>query len=243
MRIDLAVMSSDDNPFYLDFWPIVSKLWKVRFGIAPILLYFGEGNPDQTYGMVIKMKRIENMPLYLQCTCSRLWYPGTQPDKITILSDIDMLPLSRWYFLNQIAEVPDDKYIHLNPCIETYGRLAMCYNVARGDTYRDVLRIPTDWNEAAVYFKSVKPVKLFTKDRPLWFVDETILTSKILGYGDKSRIALIPRPGGQNGFRIDRPDWVWDDNMLKKHMYFDCHSQRPFSQYKNDVMRIAGELK
>jgi hypothetical protein len=243
MRIDLAVMSSDDNPFYLDFWPIVSKLWKVKMGVTPVLLYFGDGKPDTTYGEVIKMKLFEKVPLYLQCTCSRLWYPGTQPDKVTILSDIDMLPLSRWYFLTQVSEVPEDKYVHLNPCLETYGRVAICYNVARGDTYRDVLKIPTDWSDAAGYFASVKPMKLFTKERPLWFVDETVLTSKLLEYENKNRIVLLRRPGGQNGFRIDRPVWEWDDNMLKKNMYFDCHSQRPFSQYKKDIMRIAGEVR
>ena len=28
MKIDYVIVSSDDNPMYLDFWPIVSKIWK-----------------------------------------------------------------------------------------------------------------------------------------------------------------------------------------------------------------------
>ena len=56
MIVDYAVMASDDNELYLDFWLPVSKLWKERIGVTPVLLYFGDGNPSDEYGIVIKMK-------------------------------------------------------------------------------------------------------------------------------------------------------------------------------------------
>jgi len=36
MKIDKAIMSSDDNPLYLDFWQSVSKVWKLKFDIESI---------------------------------------------------------------------------------------------------------------------------------------------------------------------------------------------------------------
>lgn len=244
MNIDLAIMSSDDNALYLDFWPIVSKLWKKRFNITPILLHFGTKDVSTEYGQVIRPSIQPDVPLYLQCTCSRLWYTCYMPaGKTAIVSDIDMLPLSPWYFQKQIAEVSNDVYVHLNPCIETYGHLAMCYNVAQGSVYQDVLKLPSDWVAAARFFKSVKPIRGHTAERPLWFVDETILTERVLKYSGKSRIVLLKRPGGQNGHRIDRPHCNFDRALLKKGDYYDCHSVRPFEQHKDLIREIAGEKK
>ena len=41
MRLDTVILASNDNPDYLDFWPIVSEAWELM-GIEPILIYTGE---------------------------------------------------------------------------------------------------------------------------------------------------------------------------------------------------------
>ncbi|GIR20026.1 hypothetical protein CM15mP35_02870 [bacterium] len=40
MNIDKVILSSNDNPEYLDFWPIVSEAW-INIGVTPILFYTG----------------------------------------------------------------------------------------------------------------------------------------------------------------------------------------------------------
>ena len=35
MKLDKVILSSDDNPDYLEFWPIVSEAWR-NIGIEPI---------------------------------------------------------------------------------------------------------------------------------------------------------------------------------------------------------------
>ena len=37
MKINYVLMGSNNNPLYLDFWPIVSKVWKIFFNITPVL--------------------------------------------------------------------------------------------------------------------------------------------------------------------------------------------------------------
>ena len=39
MKIDIAIHSSDSNPLYLDFWESVSRAWKTKIGIEPVLIY------------------------------------------------------------------------------------------------------------------------------------------------------------------------------------------------------------
>ena len=31
MKIDKVIMSCNDNPFYHEYWPIISKVWKVKY--------------------------------------------------------------------------------------------------------------------------------------------------------------------------------------------------------------------
>ena len=43
MKIDTVILSSNDNPNYVQFWPIVSEAWSLM-GLEPILIYTGEKN-------------------------------------------------------------------------------------------------------------------------------------------------------------------------------------------------------
>ena len=45
MKIDFVIHSSDSNPYYLDFWPLVSRVWKQVFKLEPVLLYI-DANHD-----------------------------------------------------------------------------------------------------------------------------------------------------------------------------------------------------
>ena len=40
MKIDTVILSSNDNPNYIQFWPIVSEAWSLM-GVEPILIYTG----------------------------------------------------------------------------------------------------------------------------------------------------------------------------------------------------------
>jgi len=51
MKIQKAIMSVDDNPLYSDFWSLVSMVWKNRFNIDPVLIYFGSDKMDEKYGV------------------------------------------------------------------------------------------------------------------------------------------------------------------------------------------------
>jgi hypothetical protein len=119
MKIEVVIHSSNSNPMYLDFWPLVSKVWNIRFGLRPLLIYIDENHSipiDTTYGDVIKMKPVPDVPVYLQCLWVRYWIPTQYPEKVCMISDIDMFPISKSYFTETIKSVSDDKYVHLHTC-------------------------------------------------------------------------------------------------------------------------------
>lgn len=247
MKIQKVIHACDDKPFYLDFWPIVSKIWKLKFNIEPVLLYFGSGNPSTEYGTVIKMDIIENVPINTQCQISRYWIPTTEPDTIWMTSDIDMLPISKYYFVDMIQHIANDKFVALNSDPrETYPNLlySCCYNVASGKTFTDILNLPPTWKEFVNlnFWKenthNYKPDGL-SAELPHWGADEWWSSKKINSFSDQNRIVRLSRSCGRHQcHRIDRLKWNWEDEKVLQEYYYDCHSIRPYSSHKQSIDRL-----
>lgn len=245
MKITKAIVSSNDNSTYLDFWPSVSKLWKIKFGIEPVLLYFGDDveSVSDKYGTVINMDILEDIPVSTQAQCSRIWYAGQCEDEVVITSDIDMLPLSPKYYVDMIADVDDNKFVSLNPLNnDTY--FPMCYNVGKSSTLKEILDIDDEWEpfmRKLIKWAESDECEDHYGNGNYWSLDETWTSTHVNAYKnvDPSRIHPIRRPNGVNGFRIDRPHWVYDVNLIAQDYYFDSHSIRPYSEHKESIDRIV----
>ena len=236
MKIDLIIHSSDSNPMYLDFWPLVSKVWNIRFGLRPLLVYIDENHTipiDTTYGDVIKMKPIADIPVYLQCLWIRYWIPSQYPDRVCMISDIDMFPISKSYFFDTIANIPDDKYVHLYTCPDY---LPSCYHIAKGRMFQKVLKLHTSWEESLrmIHQRKVNPNDYnssleFLKDKQQWGVDEEYATECVRTYPDRNVFIFVNRTHK----RIDRDKWEWTETDVKSDVYADSHSIRPYRDPEN----------
>lgn len=246
MKPDLVIHSSDANPFYLDFWPLVSKVWKLRFAIEPILVFIGGDDVviSEEYGRVIRLKPIPDVPIYLQCQWVRFWIPSQFPDKVCLLSDIDMFPISRRYFIDQLANIPDSKYVHLNP---NHQFIPVCYHVAKGSLFTHVLGLDADWGRSirALYSRNLghdcstqDPSNPILKGKIQWGADEEYTTTKLRAYSDPSIFVFLTRTHR----RLDRSYWNWTPREIEEDCYADAHSIRPYSVYSRDVMDLVNTL-
>jgi len=242
MKIKYSIMSSNSNPLYLDFWPIVSRIWLKKFNITPILYYIDENHDieiDETYGIVKRLKPVETIPTYLQCLWVRYWCFSEYPNDVCIISDIDMFPLSQKYFIDSISGIKD-KYVHLNPCIDSYGTLPSCYHVSKGSLFSEILELDNSFD---VSVKKLNGLNIgdnpggLLKGNNQWFSDERFSSKKILNYKKENpnSILFLPRERGQNGRRVDRSNWQYDPRKLSEGYYYDSHSIRPYSRYKTEI--------
>jgi hypothetical protein len=247
MRIQKVIHSSNNNPLYLDFWPVVSKIWSVYFNVEPILLYINDSTIDakvkidNSYGSVIEFKPVDNIPISLQTLWIRYWYPINEPDTTFMISDIDMIPLSKFYFIENITEFTDNQYVHINPCLESYGLIPSCYHIAKGHMFQNILELSNNFSE------DLNKLESFDKSNPTtgWFNDEKYATHQILSkiQNGNSNIQLKPRLHGQNGRRIDRSNWSYDPRLVPQDYYFDSHSIRPYSKYSSEINSLCNLLK
>jgi hypothetical protein len=248
MKVQKVIHACNDNPFYKDFWPIVSKIWKLKFAIEPVLLYFGEDNPSSEYGQVVKMKAIDGVPISTQAQCSRYWFPHTEQETIWMTSDIDMLPISKKYFIDDIMHYEDHKFISLNGNPEEkypHRNFSCCYNVGKGSTFTEILQLPDSFekfmgngfwlNNSHNY----KPQGL-DSELPHWGADEQWSSSMLNKFYDQSRIDILFRQRCSHQFeRIDRSNWRWSEERFLKDEYCDSHSVRPYSKNKQSIDKLV----
>jgi len=117
MKIQKAIFSVSEPPAYSSYWNMQSQLYKEGLGIEPICLLFGKkANTDMSeeFGKVIEMETIVNLPWLVQMTWSKFDFTRTEPETTWIVGDIDLLPLNRSHFVDNISGVPDDYYLNLN---------------------------------------------------------------------------------------------------------------------------------
>lgn len=237
MRIQRVLLSCDDNPVYSGFWPLVAKLWK-RLDVMPTLVHIADCSPPDYFsdGEVIVIPRLPDIPTYIQALWARYFYTQLFSDEVCIISDIDMLPLSREYFVESISRVSESSYVHLNLNPKGYSRIPTCYHVARGEVFKSHLELDDDWE------RSLRKVMQYPggshpnfETYHTWFIDEDYATAILKG----KTIIGIPRAKQR---RIDRSDFTWCDKKLKNGYYFDCHAPRPYARYCEELEYIAARV-
>ena len=246
MKIEYALMSSNSTPMYLDFWPVVSKVWKIKFNVTPVLYYI-DNNHDidisDEYGIVKKFKPVDGIPISLQSLWIRYWGFTEFKDNVCILSDIDMIPMSKRYFLDQVIEIDDDKYAHINPCLETYGLIPSCYHICKGSTFSKILNLHDEYEKSIEFINSLRIGETIAGNDQ-WFADERYATNKILEYQNNNPydVHLLKRDGGQNGYRLDRHcNYENEENVINDNV-FDCHSPRPYTSFKGSIDKLVSLL-
>lgn len=253
MKIDKVIMACDDKKYYLDFWPLVSKVWTLKFGIHPVLILFGNKkklNISEKYGTVVEFDKNPEALSHIEAQWVRYWYPITEPDTTWLISDIDMFPISKRYFIDTLLDVRDDAFINLNANGDYFPA---CYNGGLGKTFTEVLELPSTWRESLAeinklsklidYTHTPENFKLYQPNSaPManWGIDESFSCEKIKKFRDRSRINIVARPGGFCQRRLDRSNWKLEEDKVRDDWYNDCHCLRPYdSCHKPQIDKLV----
>jgi len=231
MKVDYVIHSSDTNPYYLDFWPVVSKLWKLKVGVTPVLFVICDEDTDfiqDDYGLVKKIKAVDGISKPLQSQIAR-WF-GTRyfPDHSCLISDIDMLPLQRDFFTREFED--NSLVIFSADAYPQDLKYPMCYNLTSGKNFIDILDLPVDFKDFAVKMNSFGWG---------WNTDERYFYESVQKWAGKK---ILMNRGWQYGMainRLDRVAWRYNPQDIIDGKYIDCHSLRPYGQFKHEVDKIA----
>jgi hypothetical protein len=246
MKPTKVAISCNSNPYYLEFWEPVSRVWKHKFGIEPYLFYVGSEKslPPNEHGTVVAVPVVQGIPEHTQAQWARFHFTQSDPDAVWLTSDIDMFPLSREYFFDLTSRVSEDCFVSLNSDMRDY--FPVCYNMARGSVFSEVLGLSSDFSESVKrVYENAKTISHIVNGKIMenWGCDEKYSSAMICDFRSRfpSRVVQILRPGGfHGGRRIDRNQWSYDESLVKADWYLDCHSLRPYRDNKQEIERLLG---
>lgn len=233
MKIDYCLIGSNTDPLYLDFWPIVSKVWKEVFNITPVLGLICDEDSElysDEFGMVKKFKKSEFSDSGCQSQVVRM-YLSKFLDGNCIISDIDMIPLSKKYFIDDLEKFKDDDVIVMSsthPQTVNTNQYPMCYIAGDSKIFDKIFKTNVSWDE-------------FVKETCAngWYSDQLYLYKCIQEFG----LDTVKFPYRSfNNDRVDRAYWSYDDKLVTEGHYVDCHSLRPYHQYKSIINNLISLL-
>jgi len=226
-----AIVSSDQNKEYLQFWPIVAQAWKEIIGIQPTLLFVGPHDTpiEDSKGDVIRFEPIPDIPTPYQAMTIRLLAPAFFPEDICIISDIDMLPLDKSYFINNILTgIANDHFIIYRANLIP-KQFPMCYVAGKGTTYKEIFNIDCLENISKIIQEWYLEYNTFDADQRILY-DYTLKWHKYNTHCNTFNFGVK---------RIDRSNWHYNHALLAKGNYYtDAHCPRPYRKYKKSIDKI-----
>lgn len=139
MKIGTVVTATDLNPLYSDFIPSFVKAWKAVIPEADVrIVLVADEIPPSLHPWaenLVLFKPIPGMLTAFQAQCIRLLYPReVQRDEGVLITDMDMLPGNRRYYVESAALAGKDRFVvYRDVCFP--GEIAMCYNAAHPKTW------------------------------------------------------------------------------------------------------------
>jgi hypothetical protein len=237
MKVGTILTATDLNPLYSEFIPNFIKAWNILFPHADVVVVLVADNvPDnlKQYEQNLRLfKPIPNIHSAFQAQCIRLLYPRLiERDEGVLITDMDMLPMNRSYYVDHIQNISDDTFItYRDVCLPT--EIAMCYNIATPKIWHGVFGndsievILQSWYVSANYDGQ--------HGGQGWGTDQQILLKKFNCW-EGPKVTLNDSITKFN--RLDRiHPWVFSNKdqlkqIIQSGLYIDYHCLRPYSAYK-----------
>ena len=257
MQLKCVLTATNDNELYSDFIPIfIESYKKLMPEVLVRIIFVGEKIPEK-YN-----KYSDNLILFTQPSWIssafvsqyiRLLYPAIlKIDGGIMITDIDMIPMNRDYYIDSISDVDDSMFfcyrdvMHLDCC-----QIPMCYNIATADTWSKVFHIKN--LEDIEQRLNIVDYKINYEERHGglgWSTDQEHLFLSINKYeNENNKKIFIYKTDAETKFnRLCRDDGVsrsLPQNVLdniKNHKYTDYHLNRPMSEYDSLNWKIFSLL-
>lgn len=257
------ILSSNENPNYIEFWPVVSEAWRSLFGIkVDLALVTNEVKSNeqmdilQKYGNVFLFPEVEGIPSPNNAKMARHYLASTYGDAICMVSDIDLLPLQTEYYYQYMSHykagylIVNGKDAYVGSLDE--GKFPMPYTAGTGNIFKEIIN--PNGLDYENWLRSFIGTKIFDCKEDIsisihnedanTFSDESLWRAMISKWPNNDKVINVPRgfnPYTERG--ICRSNWNVDTRKLKNGVYVSSHLLRPYSKYKEDIDRLLSHVK
>lgn len=234
LKIDRVILSTTVHPNYIEFWPLVARIWRDHLGIKPTLALISDTDIpiNKTLGDVIQFHIIPGIGAGHQAQMIRMLLPILFENEVCLVADIDILPIDKSFFITQIQNISEDKFIIFNGLgyskqnsIKNLTRIPMCYIAAKGRIFKEIFKIKS--------VENFTPTLLRWGENATHTSDEFILLRYLRSW-EKLSTDCCFFPNCVNRFSGRRIFFLpYNKTKLTRGGYVDfhMHAAMPFSQH------------
>lgn len=248
MNVDKIIMSSDENPLYIDFWPIISTVYKKMFNIPVHLAFVTEKEENdpyvlelKKYGLVTVVKPVPGFAIANQSKMARHILASEQGNLVCYIDDIDLFPLNKQFIIDKVKDRPKNHMLCVGAEFFAYGNngvFSISQMTAEGNIFKSLFN-PSSLSREQLFkswvgmhtFNDSRRKEDFSNNTPSWdgdcFSDEYLIRALI----KKEKIPTFhkPRDYDWETQSVDRAFWQrFDQKRLDNHGYVFAHCLRPY---------------
>lgn len=255
MKLSLAVVSSNENEDYLSCFPIVKEMWNKIVGIDCKLILVASQIPEKYMKYkddIILFKPIKKIHTTFISQCIRYLYPALMNniDGGIIVSDIDMVPLNKDYFINSIHTFNNTDFVSYRDVVLKDNQIVICYNVALYHVYSSIFNINTENDIVNLLKKWYNDIKFDGKHGGKgWNTDQKLLYDYVMKWNNITKSYKYLSDDITNFRRLSRGNPYIENilnnensEIIKNNKYCDFHMLMPFYKYENDNIKIIKYL-
>lgn len=252
--VDTCVVSCNLNDFYLDFFPIVHAMWKDLCNIRCVLILVGDHIPKKLskYSSdIILFSPEPGINDIFQAQMLRLLYAGLMRESKGVhVSDIDLLPMCKNFYVNIPNKFENDKFVVYRDIITCDNQYPVCFNVASPKIWREIYQINTEQDVGKV-LRELYPKNFDGQPgKSGWYTDQLSLFNLVNKWNDtKGRRRIILNDKYTNFKRLDRSNmqFITDNkeqiiSQINNQEYTDFHMPRPYSDYSKQILELVKGL-
>ncbi len=249
---DKVIVSTNEDPRFIEFLPIVSSAWKKFFPECDLHVAYVTKRTENDelvkrmnlYAKVHLYEPIDGIPTPNHAKVARHILASQLGSAVCMLEDIDTIPLQRGYYEERTSHRKKNTI------------LAVGAEVLRGTPHEGKFPMSTITAEGNIFAKLLNPQNLSVKDLLLsWkglkvFDHKESISNSPNIFSDESLIrALIYRSKDIDITHVDRAvniqlDWIdrswWniDEERLFNKEYIACNFLRPFHMHYENIIPI-----
>jgi len=243
MKIDCILTATNLNPLYCEFIPVFINIWKKLIPEADVVIILVAKQIPPQYLQysknIILFHPLEGIKTEFISQYIRILYPSILNYTGGILiTDMDMIPMNRAYYVNNIAHISDEKFIYYRNALLNDQEIAICYNIATPSTWRKIGNI-----------SSLEQITIRLLDRYSqitydgihggtgWGTDQLDLYKHVMDWNAVTNNFIHIKDQSSGFRRLDRSNMPQLSDQEKIFIqsggYSDYHALRPLSLYKN----------
>ena len=241
MKLDCILTAVNENPLYLDFVPIFIKTWNKLYPDVDVKIILIAHKIPYNLLMyktnIILFEPIENILTSFTSQFIRLLYPCIlNYDNGVIITDMDMLPMNKTYYTDNIKTIKNDKFVYYRErvCFDQ-KQIAMCYNVATPKIWKEIFQLNT-LEDIKTEIKNIFQSNTIKEGHGNtgWATDQIILYKKIMDWNKKTNNFICLKENETKFKRLDRLHFHCFNDTIKNNIingvYTDYHMYRPMSR-------------